>query len=196
VQSSASSFNFQYLLFYLRSSSNCLHLLPRLPIISLLLSNFPSITCFRRQFLRKMWPIQLAFLLFIVCVIIMTFYTAALQSHYRRGYAWITQHSTPPHFSIAARTFMTDIHLEWLVDQDRQLHGPQDHLMYTYWIFIYGLSCKYCLCCGKHWCSKTTSEGRWWRCELIWNTPPVIFELVWGSLMKCAAHCVMAQGQT
>ena len=26
----------------------------------------PSITCFRRQFLRKMWPTQLAFLLFIV----------------------------------------------------------------------------------------------------------------------------------
>ena len=28
---------------------------------------FPSIPCFRRQFLRNMWPIQLAFLLFTVC---------------------------------------------------------------------------------------------------------------------------------
>ena len=28
---------------------------------------FPSITCFRRQFLHKMWPIQWAFLIFIVC---------------------------------------------------------------------------------------------------------------------------------
>jgi hypothetical protein len=30
------------------------------------LLSFPSSTCFRRQFLRKMWPIQLAFLLFDV----------------------------------------------------------------------------------------------------------------------------------
>jgi hypothetical protein len=67
VRSSASSFNFQYLLFSLRSSSSCLCLLPRLPVIYILSSNFPSITCFRRQFLRKKWPIQLAFLLFIVC---------------------------------------------------------------------------------------------------------------------------------
>ena len=28
---------------------------------------FPSITCFRRQFLRKMWPIQLAFRFLISC---------------------------------------------------------------------------------------------------------------------------------
>ena len=28
---------------------------------------FPSITCFRRQFLHKIWPIQWAFLIFIVC---------------------------------------------------------------------------------------------------------------------------------
>jgi hypothetical protein len=28
---------------------------------------FPSILCFRRQFLHKMWPIQWAFLIFIVC---------------------------------------------------------------------------------------------------------------------------------
>jgi hypothetical protein len=72
VRSSASSFNFQYFLFSLRSSSSCLRLLPRLLIIYLLPSNFPSITCFRRQFLRKMWPIQLAFLLFIVCTIFLS----------------------------------------------------------------------------------------------------------------------------
>ena len=53
VRSNASSFNFQYLIFPLRSSSRCLRLLPRLPVISILPSNFPSITCFRRQFLRK-----------------------------------------------------------------------------------------------------------------------------------------------
>ena len=32
------------------------------------LLSFPSITCFRRQFLRLMWPIQLAFLLFFLFV--------------------------------------------------------------------------------------------------------------------------------
>ena len=50
VRSSASSFNFQYLRFSLRSSSSCLRLIPRLPVISILPSNVPSITCFRRQF--------------------------------------------------------------------------------------------------------------------------------------------------
>jgi hypothetical protein len=61
VRSSASSFNFQYLLFSLRSSSSCLRLLPRLPVIFIRPSNIPSITCFRRQFLLKMWPIQLLY---------------------------------------------------------------------------------------------------------------------------------------
>ena len=42
----------------LRSSSSYLRLLPRLPITSI----YPSVKCFRWQFLRKMWPIQLAFL--------------------------------------------------------------------------------------------------------------------------------------
>jgi len=65
VQFNAFSFNFQYPLFALRSSSSCLCLLPRLPITCILPSTFPSIKCFRRQFLHKMWPIQLAFLLFI-----------------------------------------------------------------------------------------------------------------------------------
>jgi hypothetical protein len=45
-----------------RSTSRCLCLL-RLPVTSI----FPSITCFRMQFLRKIWPIQLSFLIFIVC---------------------------------------------------------------------------------------------------------------------------------
>jgi len=41
--------------------NRCLHLPPLIiPYI------FPTITCFKRQFLCKMWPIQLAFLCFIV----------------------------------------------------------------------------------------------------------------------------------
>jgi hypothetical protein len=63
VRPSASSFSFQYPLFSLRPSSSWLRHLPRLPTPFV----FHSIACFRRQFLRNMWPIQLAFLLFIVC---------------------------------------------------------------------------------------------------------------------------------
>jgi len=66
VRSSASSFSFRYPVSSLRSSSSCLRLLPCLPVI------FPSITCFRRQFLLKMWPIYSAFLLFVVCRIVLS----------------------------------------------------------------------------------------------------------------------------
>ena len=56
VRSSALSFTLQYPLFSVRSSSRCLRLLPLLLVPSI----FPSITCFRRRFLRKTyqssWP--------------------------------------------------------------------------------------------------------------------------------------------
>ena len=61
VRSRASSFKWEYPLLSLRSSSSSLRLLPRLLATSISPFIFPSITCFRRQFLRKMWPIQLAF---------------------------------------------------------------------------------------------------------------------------------------
>ena len=54
VRSRASSFNSQYPLLSLRSSSNFLHLLPCLLVTSICPLIFPSITCFRKQFLRKM----------------------------------------------------------------------------------------------------------------------------------------------
>ena len=65
VRSGALSFNFQYPVFFLRSSCTFLCLLPRLPVTFIRSSIFPSITCFRRQFLHKMCPIQLAFLLIV-----------------------------------------------------------------------------------------------------------------------------------
>ena len=61
VRSRASSFKWEYPLLSLRSSSSFLRLLPRLLATSIPPFFFPLITCFRRQFLRKMWPIQLAF---------------------------------------------------------------------------------------------------------------------------------------
>jgi len=54
VRFSASSFNFDYPLLSLRSSSSYLRLLLRLRVTSILPSSFPSITSFRRQFLCKM----------------------------------------------------------------------------------------------------------------------------------------------
>ena len=64
LRSSASPF--KHSLFSSRSSSSCWHLIPHLPFTSILPSTFPSITCFRRQFLHKMWPIQLVSFLFIL----------------------------------------------------------------------------------------------------------------------------------
>jgi len=74
VQTSASCLNFQYLRFSLTSFTSCWSVLPRLTVTSIILSKFPSITCFRKQFLRKMWPLQLSFLLFIVCTIFLSSY--------------------------------------------------------------------------------------------------------------------------
>ena len=60
MRSKASSFKWQYPLLSLRSSSSFLRVLPRLLVTSISPFIFPSITCFRKQFLRKMWPIQLS----------------------------------------------------------------------------------------------------------------------------------------
>jgi hypothetical protein len=49
------------------SSSSFLRLLPHLPVTSIPHFIFPSTTCRRRQFLRNMRPIQLAFRLLISC---------------------------------------------------------------------------------------------------------------------------------
>jgi hypothetical protein len=67
VRSRASSFRCEYPLLSLRSSSSFLCFLPRLPVTSIPHFIFPSVTCRRRQFLRKMWQFQLALRLFISC---------------------------------------------------------------------------------------------------------------------------------
>ena len=65
VRSRTSSFKWEYHLLSLRSFSSFLRLLPRLPVTSNTPFIFPSIVPCRRLFLRKIWPIQLAFLLLI-----------------------------------------------------------------------------------------------------------------------------------
>jgi len=67
VRSRASSFKWEYPLLSVRSSSSFLRLLTRLLATSISPFIFPSITCFRRQFLRKMCPIQIAFRFLISC---------------------------------------------------------------------------------------------------------------------------------
>ena len=66
VRSSALYFNLQHPLFSSRSSSSRFRLLPPLPVTYIFTFIFPLTKCFRRQFLRKMWPIQLSFLLLSV----------------------------------------------------------------------------------------------------------------------------------
>ena len=71
VISIASSFKFQYRPFSLSLSSSCLRILPHLSLPAML----PSVACFRRQFLRKLWPIQLSVLIFTVCKISLSLLT-------------------------------------------------------------------------------------------------------------------------
>ena len=66
VRSRASSFKYEYPLLSLRTSNSFLRLLPCLPVTSIPPCIFPSVTRCRRQFLRKMWPVQFAFRLHIL----------------------------------------------------------------------------------------------------------------------------------
>ena len=89
VRSRASSFNWQYLLLFLRSSSSFLRLLPCLLVTSICLFIIPSITCYRRQFLCKMWPIQWAFRLLISCRIFLCPLTLSNTSSFLTWYTRI-----------------------------------------------------------------------------------------------------------
>ena len=99
VRTTASSFNFRYHPSSLRLSSSCLRLLPRLSVPLILPSISSSITRFRRQFLLKMWPIQLVFLLCSVSKIILSSltFTQYFISH-TIGPTDFLQPSPKPHF--------------------------------------------------------------------------------------------------
>jgi hypothetical protein len=85
-RSRASFFRCEYPLLSLRSSSSFLRLLPRLPVTSVPPFIFPSKTCRRRQFLRNMWPIQLAFLLLVLCRIFLYYLTLTAGKYEGRRY--------------------------------------------------------------------------------------------------------------
>jgi len=99
VRSRASSFKWEYPRLSLRSSSSFLRLLPRLLATSMSPFIFPSITCFRRQFLRKMWQIQLAFRFLISCRIFLCSLTLTLLhfSHDRSNWSSPSFSSTTFH---------------------------------------------------------------------------------------------------
>ena len=88
VRASASFFNFLYRSLSSRSSSNCLLLLLRLPVTSLFPYIFPSVTRFRRQFLREMWPFQLALVLFTAGRIFLSCLTQNKPSKYIISLTW------------------------------------------------------------------------------------------------------------
>jgi hypothetical protein len=90
VRSGVPSLNFKYPPFSLRTSSSYLHLLP---IISTLPSIFPSQMCFKRQFLRKMWQIQILFLLFTVRSMFLS-YVILHFSHNRSNWSFRSSSST------------------------------------------------------------------------------------------------------
>jgi hypothetical protein len=66
VRSSASFSNFQWPFCFRTLSRSCLSPLPCLHVTSIPSPSFPSIVCLKRRLIRKTWPIQLAFLLFIL----------------------------------------------------------------------------------------------------------------------------------
>jgi hypothetical protein len=87
LRSEASSFKWQYPFLSLRSPSSFLRLLHRLPATSIPPFIFPSITCCRRQFLHKIWPILLAFRLLISCRIFLCWLTLLHFSHDRSNWS-------------------------------------------------------------------------------------------------------------
>ena len=84
VRSRASSFNWQYPLQSLRSSSSFLRNLPRRLVTSICPFIFTSVTCCRRQFLRKIRPIQLAFRFDYIWFIFKILYNPTGMSHLRK----------------------------------------------------------------------------------------------------------------
>jgi len=111
-RSRASSFKWKYPLLSLRSSSSFLRLPSRLLAISIFPFIFPSITCFRRQFLRKMWPIQLAFRFLISCRIFFCSLTLSNTSSFLTWsvqliFSILLQH----HISKLSRYFWYDIRI-------------------------------------------------------------------------------------
>ena len=118
ARSRASSFKWEYPLLSLRSSSSFLRLRSCLPATSIPHFIFPSVTRCRRQFLRKMWPIQFAFRLSISCRIFLCSLTLSNTSSFltwsvQMIYSLLLQH----HISKLPRCF-------WSTTRSVQVSAP------------------------------------------------------------------------
>jgi hypothetical protein len=100
VRSWTSSFRCEYPLLSLRSFTSFLRLLPRLHVTFIPPFIFPSITCCRRQFLRIMWPIQVAFRLLISCRIFLCPLTLSNNSFLTRSVQLIFSNFLQHHIRI------------------------------------------------------------------------------------------------
>ena len=77
------------------------HILLRLPVTSIILSIFPGIMCFIRQFPRKIWAIHLALLLFHACRMFLSSLTFCKTSSFFTQQVQRDLHSSPAsHFKI------------------------------------------------------------------------------------------------
>jgi hypothetical protein len=121
VRSRASLFRCEYPLPSLRSSSSSLRLLPRLPVTSI----FPSITCHRRQFIRKMWPIQLAFCLRISCTIFLCSLTLSNTSSFLTWSVQLISILLQHHISKLSRCF-------WSTSRSVQVSAPYKDILQMY----------------------------------------------------------------
>ena len=92
VRSSASSLNFLTISFIS-------HMLPLSPVTSILPSTFPSVTCFRRQMIRNMWPMKRDALPFPVCRIFLFSFTLCNNFFISHMIGQTDLHPSPaPHF--------------------------------------------------------------------------------------------------
>jgi hypothetical protein len=102
VRSRASSFKWEYPLLSLRSSNSFLHLLPWLAVTCIPPCILPLITRCRRQFVRRMWPIQFAFRLRISCRIFLcslTWFVRLFSQDRASWYILITKANEMHYFS-------------------------------------------------------------------------------------------------
>ena len=125
VRSRVASFNWQYPFLSLRSSSSFLRLLPRLLVIYICPFIFPSITCCRMQFLRKMWPIQLAFRFLISYRIFLCSLTLS------DTFSFLTW-SVQPIFSILLKHYISKLSRRfWSVVRSVQVSAPYRAMLQT-----------------------------------------------------------------
>ena len=98
-RSSASSFSSQYLLLCLKSSRSCVCLLlPPTPYTSVIC---PPMASWRRQFLLRIWPIQLAFLrgILFMCPFISYMFKNLFISYFLWPF-FLLHSPSAPHFKV------------------------------------------------------------------------------------------------